>query len=240
MPITPLQRARQVSEELGSPGVDALWLEVRKRGIGVTRKQVQELVATRGEKQIFQPLQPAKGKSVALDVDTTFQMDLADLRNQPAVRKDKTYKFFLVLVNAFTRQVYAKALKTKEPQEVLFKLSQLMPSQPRPKVVSSDNGAEFTNDQVQEWLRSKGIVSRFKPVGDVNALGIVDRAIQSVKKKIAELMARTETGSWVEYLPAEGCSGAQRHREARGASRRGSQGGQDRPAGALHATPRSG
>ena len=35
---------------------------------------------TRGEKQIFGPLPKAEGKSLAEDVDTRWQMDLADLK----------------------------------------------------------------------------------------------------------------------------------------------------------------
>ena len=200
MPTTPLQQARQVSEELGSPGVEPLWIAVRRRGIKVTKEQVKQIVATRGEKQIFQPVQPSKGKSVAEDVDTRYQMDLADLRNQPAVRKDKTYKFFLVLVNVFTRKVFAKALKTKEPWEVAAKLSQLLKGVPKPLVMSSDNGAEFTGP-VQEYLASKRITARFKAVGDVNALGVVDRSIQTLKRKLAEMMSASSSGSWVEFLP---------------------------------------
>ena len=40
-------------------------------------------------------------------------MDLADLRNSPVVRGEKTYVFFLVFVIVFDPKVYAKALKTK-------------------------------------------------------------------------------------------------------------------------------
>ena len=50
-------------------------------------------VRKRGEKQVFQPVQPARGKTVAAGADTTFQMDLADLKNSPEVRESATYKF---------------------------------------------------------------------------------------------------------------------------------------------------
>ena len=117
-----IQKLRRLAESLGSPGVQALWLAARKQKIQVTTKQVVELVATRGKKQIFRPVVPATGKSVSEDYNARYQMDLADLRNQPSVRGDKTYKCFLVLVNVFSREIWAKELKTKEPREVLAKL----------------------------------------------------------------------------------------------------------------------
>ena len=47
----------------------------------MTKKQVEDLVKTIGEKQVFAPLQNAEGKSMA-DVDSRWQMDLADLKDQ--------------------------------------------------------------------------------------------------------------------------------------------------------------
>ena len=40
-----MQRTRELYEELGAPGQQKLWLEVRKRKIQVTRSQVNEFVA---------------------------------------------------------------------------------------------------------------------------------------------------------------------------------------------------
>ena len=65
MPETPLQKARKLSAELGSPGVQALWTAVQRAGINVTRDQVKTLVAGQGQKQIFGKLQPAEGKTAA-------------------------------------------------------------------------------------------------------------------------------------------------------------------------------
>ena len=99
---------RSLAAELGNPGVGPLWLAARRSGLEVTKKQVTEFVRRRGEKQVFQPVQPARGKTVAAGADTTFQMDLADLKNSPEIRESVTYKFFLVVVNVFDRFAYAR------------------------------------------------------------------------------------------------------------------------------------
>jgi hypothetical protein len=52
---------------------------------------------------------------------------------------------------------------------------------------------------VADLLLDKGIAHRLKPVGDVNALGVVDRTIQSLKKKLAELSSTTKR-TWPDLL----------------------------------------
>ena len=147
MPETNLQKLKKLNNELGSPGVEALWKASQKRGIGVTKAQVRDLLQSSGAKQIFGKLQPADGKTVSRGLDDSWQMDLADLKNQPAIRKDKTYKFFLVVVNTFDRVVYTRALKTKEPSDVKIKIAQILSEAPKkPKVISSDNGSEFLTE----------------------------------------------------------------------------------------------
>ena len=121
---------RRLAADLGNPGVGPLWLAARRSGLDVTKKQVTDFVRKRGEKQVFQPVQPAKGKTVAAGADTTFQMDLADLKNSPEIRESATYKVFLVVVNAFDRFTYARNLRTKEPKEVREALGSIIASLP--------------------------------------------------------------------------------------------------------------
>ena len=58
-----------------------------------------------------------------------------------------------------------------------------------PLVISSDNGKEFLGP-VTTMLERRKIVQRFKAVGDVNALGVVDKAIQTIKKTMARLLSK--------------------------------------------------
>jgi len=190
---------QQLAAELGNPGVQALWLAARRAGLEVSKKEVTDFVRRRGEKQIFGAVQPARGKTMAPTPDGTLQMDLADMKNNPEVRESDTYKFFLVVVNAFDRVTYARNLKTKTPREVREALESILASLPRkPKVISSDSGSEF-HGPVSDLLADKGIAQRFKAVGDVNALGLVDRAVQTLKAKIAEISSRSRQ-TWPNLL----------------------------------------
>ena len=70
----------------------------------------------------------------------------------------------------------------------------------KPKIISSDNGQEFQG-LVPAFLDEKGIAQRYKSIGDVNALGLVDRAIQQLKLKISEILSTRAAKTWVDVLP---------------------------------------
>ena len=157
----PYQRARKLSRELGQPGVRALQLAAKKAGLAVTKAEVETIVSQQGERQIFGKLQAAEGKTVSRGANDSWQMDLADLKNQPGTKakkkQDRTYKFFLVVINTFDRVVYTRALKGKEPWEVKTKLSQILEEAPkRPKVISNDNRDGFLGE-VSEYIQGTGM-----------------------------------------------------------------------------------
>ena len=159
-----------MATEMHWPGIRQLWIAVRRQGIDVTKKQVEELVKTRGEKQIFAPLQRAEGKSLAEGVDVRWQMDLADLKNQKVEHKTKegeAYSAFLVCIDCSSRQIWAKPLKQKAQQEVKAKLWQIISlAKKKPQVISSDNGLEFRGELL-DYLKEKNIAQRYRSVGDV-------------------------------------------------------------------------
>jgi hypothetical protein len=68
----------------------------------------------------------------------------------------------------------------------------------KPEVISTDKGNEWTG-AVQDMLDAKGIIRRTKDPQDVNALGVVDRAIQNLKKRLAESLS-AEEGEWASRI----------------------------------------
>jgi hypothetical protein len=71
-----LRLLEELSDDLGNPGIGPLWLAAKRKAIGVSKKQVEAFVKRQGEKQIFQAVQPAKGKTVSESQDARWMMDL--------------------------------------------------------------------------------------------------------------------------------------------------------------------
>ncbi len=96
-----MEQLRQLSTELGNPGVQPLWLAARRNGIKVMKRDVEAFVKQKGEKQVLSAIQPSKGKTVSESLDARWQMDLAF-----GVAAEG-YTAYLVAVNVFDRFTYA-------------------------------------------------------------------------------------------------------------------------------------
>ena len=188
----------RISTELAHPGIEPLWIAAKRRNLAVSKRKVTEYVRAKSEKQVLGAPQRALGKSISED-DNRWQMDLIDV--SPEAIPAGSWKFFLVCVNVFNRYLYARPLTSKEPKEVALKLKEIIDeARKKPQVISSDNGAEF-GGLVAQFLQHRGIVQKFKNVGDLNALGLLDRQIGLLKRKLGE-MHGINSKSWAVNLPA--------------------------------------
>ena len=180
-----MQRVKELFEELGSPGQAKLWLEVRKRKIQVTRTQVNAFVSRQGERQVFaQPLPAAKGKTAVEDVNARYMLDVVFVRALTVV----------FLVNVFTRKTHGRVVRDKTAASVLTASKALIERlEEEPKVISTDDGGEYA--ELATWLQTKGIGHKVHVADrDVNALAVLDRAVQDVKARFTRIMARTGKG----------------------------------------------
>lgn len=180
-----MQRVKELYEELGAPGQQKLWLEVRKRRIQVTKTQVNEFVSRQGERQVFtQPLPKAEGKTAAEDLDARYMFDVVFVRDLIVV----------FLVNVFTRKTWAKTVPNKSAASVAAAGKVLIDRlDKKPIVVSTDDGGEYAN--FSTYLKEKGIGHKVHVADrDVNALAVLDRAVQDVKQRFTRILARTGKG----------------------------------------------
>ena len=109
-----MEQLRELAKKLGNPGADKLYTAARKRGIAVTRNQIKQLLETKGSKQLFRPLPESKGKTGAEAPFTRLMMDLIEFRTAPS----KGFKYILVLIDVFSREVFAAPTKDKTPAAV--------------------------------------------------------------------------------------------------------------------------
>jgi hypothetical protein len=169
-----MERLAALSKELGTPGLEKLFKAARSRNIPVTRQQIKEFLATKGEAQVFRPLPRSTGKSASEGVGTRFQMDLVDMSNSPS----QGMSYILCLVDVFTRQLWTAGVTSKTPYRVANALRPLLNALPKPaETVFSDQGMEFVGT-VAKLLEEKGIVHTTRDSKyDVNALGVIDRTI---------------------------------------------------------------
>ena len=157
----------------------------KKRGLAdrTTKKELKAHLQRDPAKQTLAPPQRALGKTISED-ENRWQADLVDLIGLDMAGRAK---HLLVCVSAFDRYIYAEPLRDKTGSEVAEHLKRILDrARKKPQVLSSDNGPEFAGE-VKRLLEQRDIVQKFKDVGDLNALGLLDRQIGLLQRKLTEL-----------------------------------------------------
>ena len=131
------------------------WLT--QHGHVVSKAQIQRFTAKQRVRQIFHesraPTKSKQGKIVALSIHERWMADLIDLTAQPSGSdknasgsKDvpqQAFRYILVVQNVFSRELYVKPLKTKEPETVTQAFKTILDANFKPGRLDTDNGAEF-------------------------------------------------------------------------------------------------
>ena len=146
--------------------------------------------ALRGDvaRQVLAPKPRSLGKSAAEGPNDRLQADLVDFSQNTRGRN----KYGLVVQDVFTREIATKALPDKRAETVTRAAAEIIPDLVQEEgnyVVTTDMGNEFRG---LEAALPGGAVHRQKDPSDRNATAVVDRAIQTLKKDLAGMVARRE------------------------------------------------
>ena len=85
-----------------------------------------------------------------------WQADLVDMQ---AIQKENAgRRYILMAIDVFSRQAFAKAIRTKKPEEVISAFALILrEAGAKPKFLHTDRGTEFTNGKFRNWLDGKNI-----------------------------------------------------------------------------------
>ena len=199
-----LRLLAEEAETLGQPGARALLARARKKGWDQIKAQdVRDLIALQGKKAVLRPLNESKGKTATAEMGTRCQMDLIDYRT----RRAQGFSVVLVIIDQFSRKLWAAPVSGKDPASVRPVLEKLLDDfkggngGKEVALLASDAGNEFTGP-VAQLLADRGIAHRVD-IGkyDRNAHALLDRAIQELKKRITRMTMGPGNKTWVDVLP---------------------------------------
>ena len=136
-----------------------------------------------------------KGHFSAADIDDRWMADLADLTAQPSGE----FQYVLAVLNVFSKELWARPLRTKTPAVVTEAFKEILQGQEPPSRLDTDLGSEFTGPFAQ-LLEEKDIFHVVKDPQDVNALAPLDRAIQTLKQAMFRRVVGDENADWAGNL----------------------------------------
>ena len=210
-----MDQLEDLSKKLGRlKGVDKLYAEARKKGIDVSKAQVKDFVAGIGQKQVLSQSQPSLGKSATSAIaneGSRYQIDLIQFRfssqepDSDEEESEETQRYAMIIINVFDRKAHAVTLATKSAEAVMSgmrKLLRKMGSDMKGGVLSSDMGREFFNEEFQRLLKTQDIAWKSKGTGEPNAIAVLDRCIQTLRKDVTSRMMEEPTKTWNQVLGA--------------------------------------
>lgn len=126
-----------------------------------------------------------------------YQADLLDF--QPLKRDNSGTRFLLTIIDCFSRYAMAIPIKSKHGKVVKAALQKAFKKMKIPKKLQTDQGREFYNRHVSEYLQQNNIV-HFSVLSDLKAQ-MVERFNRTLRAKILKYMIAKKTLRYVNVLP---------------------------------------
>lgn len=126
-----------------------------------------------------------------------WQGDLVEMI--PYARDNKGYKYILMVIDAFSKFLHAKPLKSKTGKEVTEAMRRILKTQKPPVNFQTDAGKEFFNAEFSGLMKRRGI-NHYATYSNLKA-SIVERVNRTIKNKMWKRFSLQGTYKWVSMLP---------------------------------------
>ena len=135
-------------------------------------------------------------KTIAPGIRHQFQADLVDL--SAIKRENSNIKFILTVIDVFSRFAYAVPIKNKSAQEVLAALKTVITPDTQIKLFQVDDGKEFWNRSVKEFMNENNI-KMFSTASGQKA-SIVERFNRTLKTRMFKYFTANNTLRYIDVL----------------------------------------
>jgi hypothetical protein len=112
----------------------------------ITKKDVDLWLAKQRTAQLHKGSRKGRhsGHIVAMRINDRWQGDLVDMQRYPGTRKRLKMQWILIVVDVFSRKLYARAIQTKEVQNVIAAFNNIVEEAGEmPEQLDTDHGSEF-------------------------------------------------------------------------------------------------
>ena len=215
MTTIPQDELARVAEELAYPSALQLKRAVRIRERArarhprpagyepwnLTLKDARAFVQRLGQRQTTAPTERFAGKIQAHSLDSRWAADLVSYVAQPATLRSQRMRFFLIVQDIFSREVWTRPLPDSRSETVLAAYADIRARTGRkPTELNVDRGAEWKGTAFLQKLRDDGSELR---VGEGrNDLATLDNSIGGLRRILTRRTATPDGGNWAEELAA--------------------------------------
>ena len=127
---------------------------------------------------------------------------MGDLIEYPQTKIiNRGYKYILILIDCFTKRVWAIPMKEKSAQWSADAFSSIFKNFDEfPKNLITDGGLEFFNSSVRQIFDSFGINHFKMPTKTAWKASMAERAIQTIKSRLEKYFAHSKQRKWIDVI----------------------------------------
>ena len=126
-----------------------------------------------------------------------MEIDLMDVSNIAEFNDDINY--LLVLIDAFSRELWVHPQKTKSAKDTLKSLSTLLEKSGVPKRIRGDSGKEFINKYIENKIQ-KNNIKFINVTNEKSKAAFAERVIRTLKKKLYKYLHTKQQGRYIDVL----------------------------------------
>ena len=130
-----------------------------------------------------------------------FQGDLIEYSQSAFYYANEGYRFILILIDCFSKMVYARPVKRKSAEYVSAAFESILNEFDYfPNTLITDHGLEFFNSKVQKVLTTYGINHYYLKTKTKWKTAMAERVIRTLKSRLQKYFYKNKTKNWIDVL----------------------------------------
>lgn len=137
-------------------------------------------------------------KVVVKGLNDLLQADLVEM--QPFAKLNKGYRYILIVINVFSKFVWAQPVKQKTSKDVTAAMKLILSHMKKvPKNLQTDLGKEFYNKEFQSLMQASNI-NHYSTFSNLKA-SVVERVNRTLKNLMWKQFSLQGSYHWLKLLP---------------------------------------
>ena len=120
-----MERLQQIYEDAGRPNASKLKAAALLEGVIISERDAEEFVKNQSIAQVFKASPRSTGKVVSTSEGQKWQIDIID-HTKMVRSSNNTYRFVLVVIDVFRRELWVEAQQDNTPGETLSKFKKIV------------------------------------------------------------------------------------------------------------------
>lgn len=170
---------------------------LRKYHIKINKLYIEEWLKEQSVHTLHKNIKSdQRSQFVSSEIDRMWGADLIDFRNISKFNKGINY--VLIVIDFLSKYIWFDILKDKKPQSILNGFKKIFKEKRICKILITDAGREFDNKLFRKFLNAHDI--KLYIMRNEVKCAVAERAIRTLKEKIAKHMFITGRNSYVDVL----------------------------------------